>query len=190
MSLRCNHCAAVDTAEIVQKQRKECESPKSTVKRVSSLKHRLPVDTDFLGDNQRDPTETRRVGDPTEWSTGWCQPPDTRPCSGTVPGPRQGSSLVAHWVSTQAHRTYCLPKRCRCCGRGSLNQVDFFNRVVCVTFDSHMLLLPRRTNSATPSTYCKLRPDWKISGTRVPSSALSCMVKAKLTPVKIKFYTE
>lgn len=49
MSLRCNRCAGFDTTETAQKQRMERESPKSTAKRVSSLKRGLPDDTDFLG---------------------------------------------------------------------------------------------------------------------------------------------
>lgn len=188
MSLRCNRCDAVDAAETAQKK-KECESPKSSLKEVFTLKHRLPVDMDSLGENQQDSTETCRVGDPTKQTTGWCQPPAMRPCPrmGQGQGQGQGSSLAARWVNRHtAHQTHCHPKQC--CGRSSLKQADFFNQVVCVTFDSGVLLLPRHTSSATPSIYCQLELDWKTSGTRTPSSALSCVVKANLTPVKTKFY--
>lgn len=106
---------------------------------------------------------------------------------GPGPGPGQSSSLAARWVNRHtAHQTHCHPKQC--CGRSSLKQADFFNQVVRVTFDSGVLLLPRHTSSATPSIYCQLELDWKTSGTRTPSSALSCVVKANLTPVKTKFY--
>lgn len=191
MSLRCNCCAAVDTAEIAQKQRKACESPKSTVKRVPSLKHGLPVDTEFFGEKQGDPTETHRAGDPTERSTGWCRPPDTRPCPGTVAG--EGGRARAGQVPgcplgkrTKPFEPAASPSDAGPWQGLLTRQISLIKW--CVSLVAHVC-------SCSPGAPIQLPRLLIVTSNRTgkpraPSSALSCVVNAKLTPVKTKLHTE
>lgn len=95
--------------------------------------------------------------------------------------PRQSSS------PGKEQRDAALPNAA-CTVTVALNQAGFFNLEGCVTFDSR--LLPRRSNSATSFTHCKLESGWRASATWVLSSAPSCTLRAKLTPVKTKICSE
>lgn len=146
-----------------------------------SQKQGLPAGTALCGESQRDPTEIRRAGDPTEGSTGWCQPPDTSPCPGTA-RPGQGRSPEG-----KAHEPISPTPSPGSVGAaaGSLRQVHFFYRV-CVTFDS-------LSHFDSPDTLIQLpvySTDCKRSGTPAPSSALSCTGREKVIPVKTKSDTE